>query len=134
MQSSSRSLSSRQFIPWALALLTLACIFVGTLMPVGPKNELLRPFPAHLHPDKLGHFLGFALLSASLFWTGRVRPVGAVALAAVLGAATEVLQFFAVGRMGRLTDIGIDVSGGLLGVALAFALLKVRALREQGPS
>ncbi len=131
MQSSSRSLSPRQVIAWSLALLALACIFIATLMPVGSKNELLRPFPAYLHPDKLGHFLGFALLSAALLWTGRVRPAGAIALAACLGAATEALQFLAVGRVGRLTDIGIDAAGGLLGAALAWALLRLHTRRAR---
>lgn len=131
MQSASRSLSSRQVIAWSLALLALACIFVATLMPVGPKNELLRPFPAHLHPDKLGHFLGFALLSVALLWTGRVRPAGAIALAAALGAATEALQFLAIGRTGRVTDVGIDVAGGVLGAALAWSLLRLRTRRAR---
>ena len=131
MQSASRSLSSRQVIAWSLALLALACIFVATLMPVGPKNELLRPFPAHLHPDKLGHFLGFALLSVALLWTGRVRPSGTIALAAALGAATEALQFLAIGRTGRVTDVGIDVAGGVLGAALAWSLLRLRTRRAR---
>ena len=131
MQSASRSRSSRQVIAWSLALLALACIFVATLMPVGPKNELLRPFPAHLHPDKLGHFLGFALLSVALLWTGRVRPAGAIALAAALGAATEALQFLAIGRTGRVTDVGIDVAGGVLGAALAWSLLRLRTRRSR---
>lgn len=115
----------------AFAVLAFASILVATLIPVAAKNQLLSPFPAHLHPDKLGHFLGFALLSAALLWTGRVRPTGAIALAAVLGAVTEALQFLAIGRVGRLTDIGIDVAGGILGAALALALLRLRTRRAR---
>lgn len=129
MQSPS-SIRSSRIAACSFALVVLTCILVATLMPAGPKNELLRPFPAHLHADKLGHFLGSAWFSAALLWTGRVRPAGAIALAVLLGAVTEALQFLAVGRVGRLADIGIDAAGGLLGVALTLAVLRLRALRR----
>lgn len=116
----------------AFAALAFASILVATLIPVAPKNQLLSPFPAYLHADKLGHFFGFALLAGALLWTGRVRPVVAIAVAGGLGASTEALQFLADGRVGRWTDIGIDTAGGALGVALAWALLRMRRREARG--
>lgn len=113
------------------AFVTLLCILVATLMPVGPKNELLSPFPAYLHMDKVGHFLGFALLGGALHLTGRVRARFALAGVLLVGALTEALQFLADGRAGRVRDVLIDTTGGALGIAVAVVLLGLRATRKK---
>lgn len=109
-----------------LAIALSICILAATLMPVGPKNELLSPFPAWLHLDKVGHFLGFALLGAALRLTGRIGAVAAFGAAMLLGALTEALQFLADGRIGRVADVMIDAAGAALGVALVMVLLRLR--------
>ncbi|TFZ03071.1 hypothetical protein EZ313_17820 [Ramlibacter henchirensis] len=95
-------------------------------MPVGPKNDLLSPFPAYLHLDKVGHFLGFALLGGALRLTGRIGPLTAFVIATLLGALTEALQFLAEGRIGRVTDVLIDGAGAALGIAVVMALLRLQ--------
>lgn len=107
---------------WAFALagVSVVLIFWATLMPVGQKNELLSVFPVDLHADKVGHFLGFALLGWSLQRTGAFRWQGWVVVAGgLLGAVTEALQFLADGRVPLLTDVGIDTLGVCLGLVVA---------------
>lgn len=68
---------------------------------------------------KSGHFVLFALFGLSL--AGAVQECSRARLfldIAMLGAATEVLQFFIEDRMPLVGDWLIDLAGGLLGLAL----------------
>jgi VanZ family protein len=107
---------------WAFVVagISVALIFWATLMPVGQKNALLSAFPVDLHADKVGHFLGFALLGWSLQRTGAFRwPWSVVVAGGLLGALTEALQFLADGRVPLVTDVGIDALGVCLGLVTA---------------
>ena len=59
--------------------------------------------------------------SASMNW--RVKRVISTAL--LLALLTECLQFFAIDQQPRWVDVGIDMGGALLGVALVIVLTKI---------
>ena len=73
--------------------------------------------------DKLAHFLAFfafaALASAAWGARGRARLAWAVLALAV---GTEALQQLTEDRGARLSDVGIDLAGAALGVALVGAI------------
>ncbi len=77
------------------------------------------------------HFAEFALLGALTVWcvysyTGKKRhfmiPLGGVAIVAI---ADECLQKFTHGRGAELTDVLVDISGGLAGGIFAVCVLIV---------
>lgn len=101
----------------ALGLMVLL-VLAGTLMPGSLKHQLLSPFPAQLHVDKLGHMLGF-LAMAFVAARARFRKVSGwqvIALALALAAFTELCQNFIPGRTPRVADVFIDLAGACLGV------------------
>jgi len=75
------------------------------------------------------HFLMFALLGMAL---ALARPdlavwrlIGGLIL---LGAATEVVQLLVPGREGGWQDVALDATGAVLGVLLARAIWRTRAI------
>jgi VanZ family protein len=102
---------------WFLVWLQITILMVGTQMPGAWRNAAERsvhaPFPlsswAHL-----ALFMGIALVLSMrpITW-----PVSRVILMTLgLALLTEGLQFFAIDRHPRLVDVGIDMTGALLGL------------------
>lgn len=84
---------------------------------------------------KAGHFLLFALLA---FFLGiSLRHGGGWLPLAVelfqLGAVTEMLQFFVEKRTPLVSDLGIDMAGGALGLILALGVSRLAGLLK-GPA
>jgi VanZ family protein len=93
---------------------TLIFIAYATLSPIG-----LRPHLGNVSVERFGAFAVFGLL-LGLAYPRRVWVV----LAAVLGTAVmlELLQRITPDRHGMLPDVEVKLIGGMLGVAIAFAL------------
>lgn len=91
---------------------------------------------------KTAHFLEYAVLGALML--NLVRQIGKVrinrpasegtrsraallawALTVAYAASDELHQLFVPGRAGRLSDIGIDAGGALLGIALLLFVLRL---------
>jgi len=78
----------------------------------------------------VAHLATFALLGALLLHalSGRAAPtlrtaLGAVALTLLYAISDELHQAFVPGRMGRAQDVGVDLVGAVIGVAIAAAVL-----------
>ena len=106
-----------------LALFMLIALLVGTQMPgrwrAGIEGSVHAPFAL----SSWAHFAVFA----GLAWVLSVKPLCWPApriflTALALAVVTEGLQFFAVDRHPRLTDIAIDMSGTVLALLLAKCL------------
>lgn len=102
-----------------LAWLILAVVVFSTLSPIG-----MRP---HLGAAHVERFAAFALLGF-LFSVVYPRSTGAVALCVVAGVAgLELLQMLVAGRHARIADVAVKAAGGILGVASAWLLMRLRA-------
>jgi VanZ family protein len=78
----------------------------------------------------VAHLATFALLGGLLLHAigGRGRPtlraaLGAVALTLLYAISDELHQAFVPGRTGRVQDVGTDLVGAVIGVAIAAAVL-----------
>ena len=126
-----RTLHDRLMV--VLLFVQLVALFVGTLMPGAVRNGIERGIESSLALPSLplsplAHLVLFAsmavVLSRRPFHWDTLR-VGFTALA--LALLSEGLQHFAIDRHPRWLDVGIDVSGALLGlivgglVSLCFA-------------
>ena len=116
---------SRQ-LAWGLFALLALSLLLGTQMPGawrnGVEHRLHTPFPL----SSWAHFVLFTVMALVL----AIRPLAwpakrVLLLALALGLLTEGLQFFAIDRHPRLVDVGIDMAGTLL----ALALVKLRDSR-----
>lgn len=137
---------SRRTVLWgAPAMLWLILLFALALMPGGDSGrmslwvtDLLLPWLRRLGATeeglhhavrKLAHFGGFALEGFLLLGTLRTalpprRAFAAGAAAcALFAAANEFAQNFAADRGPSILDVGIDLAGALLGMALCAAVL-----------
>ena len=117
---------SRQ-LAWGLFALLALSLLLGTQMPGawrnGVEHRLHTPFPL----SSWAHFVLFTVMGLVL----AIRPLAwpakrVLLLALALGLLTEGLQFFAIDRHPRLVDVGIDMAGTLL----ALALVKLRDSRS----
>ena len=115
---------SRRFA-WFLVLLQVTVLMIGTQIPGAwrstAEHSVQAPFPL----SSLAHlvlFTGIALLLSMrpIVWP----PARVVLMALALALLTEGLQFFAVDRHPRLMDVGIDMTGALLGL-ICGRLLKI---------
>ena len=99
-----------------------AGIVLGGLIAVVLCMTMLTPAPptGAMVPgmDKLFHTLGFALLVFPLIVTDSRRWFWVVPLAILFGGAIELVQPL-VGRRAEWLDFGADVTGVLIGAALA---------------
>ncbi len=98
----------------------LACLFAGTQMPGtwrdGIEGALGLPFGI----SSWAHFVLFAGMTVVARTAPLALPAPRVLVSATsLALVTEGLQFFAVGRHPRWIDVGIDMSGALVGILLA---------------
>jgi hypothetical protein len=106
----------------ALLLLQVGTLFVGTLMPGAVRNGVQKRVDASLWDislplSSLAHLAIFAGMAFVLYrrpfqWSFWRILLAALALALV----SEGLQHFAVDRHPRWLDVGIDISGTLMGL------------------
>ena len=103
-----------------LLALQLACLVLGTQMPGAWRDGLQGAMGLPFGVSSWAHFAlfgGMAALAVArpLAWRWQWVVLAALALALL----TEGLQFFANARHPRWLDVGIDMAGALLGVAVA---------------
>ncbi|MEO5661239.1 MAG: VanZ family protein [Polaromonas sp.] len=106
---------------WARGLLALLVLslLVGTQMPGVWRNGIEHGMHAPMAFSSWAHFVLFIGLTLVMAMRPLAWPVARVLLATLaLALLTEGLQFFAIDRHPRLSDVGIDMAGTLL--ALAF--------------
>ena len=106
-------------LSWWLLGLQLVALLVGTQMPGAWRSGVMETLHAPSILSSLAHlvlFAGMAAVAAARPLQWSFLRVGVVALA--LAVLTEVLQFFALDRHPMLRDVGIDMAGALLGLAL----------------
>ncbi|MDB5964076.1 MAG: hypothetical protein JWQ72_576 [Polaromonas sp.] len=112
-----RSMSRR--LAAFLVVVLMAALLVGTQIPGGWRDGIEHSVHAPSTFSSWAHFalfFGMALLLS-------IQPLGMPAVrvgAIMLGLAlvTEGLQFFAVARHPRLSDVVIDMAGALLAITL----------------
>jgi len=122
---------------YPLAALSVACTFVilyFSALPAGAAG------PAGVNPSgEAVHFVVYAayaaLVAVTLCKLPAKRPLPAtLAIAAALGAATELLQLFVPGRFCDSLDWLTDVAGALAGLAALFLLSRrTRSFHENKP-
>ncbi|MBI3761167.1 MAG: VanZ family protein [Chloroflexi bacterium] len=129
---------------WWPALTVMVLIFVFSSVPGDeiPKYAGLLDFIV----KKSGHLLEYGLLAVTV-WRATPRGVGASegdsrksnalarSLALTLGYAVsdEFHQLFTQGRRSNPVDVGIDLVGACLGLALYFAVGAIRQTRSRTP-
>ena len=103
----------------------LACLVLGTQMPGAWRDGLQGAMGLPFGVSSWAHFVlfgGMAALAAArpLAWRWQWQWQWQWVLLAALALAllTEGLQFLAIDRHPRWLDVGIDMGGALLGVAL----------------
>lgn len=106
-------------LAWSLLALHVLVLLVGTQMPNAWRNGVEHSFQAPFGLSSWAHFVVFTgmalvLLMRPLSWSARRVVLTALALALL----TEGLQFFAIDRHPRWVDVGIDMAGTLLALAL----------------
>lgn len=123
--------SSSAFSGWVGSLITK--LLPGSQVGSGGSGYgLLR---------KLGHITEFFLLGMVLcrflgIWLQNRRwwPVLALAGGVLTACVDEAIQRFVPGRSGRLTDVGIDAIGLVLGVVLIYCIEKKKMKISGGKS
>ena len=122
---------ARRALAWLAVVAWMGLIFYLSSQPVLPEHP---SGAVDYVSKKAAHLMVYAVLAA-LWWRALAREglspgwAFALALAAsvLYGLSDELHQTFVPGREGRLTDVGYD----LLGAALALAILgRWRGLRR----
>jgi VanZ family protein len=101
-------------------------------------NAIAGKFPAFAHFDakslyKVGHFLFFCLIAIVLVRNARALPISPaqlILLLLLLAVASEGMQLHLFNRTTRLSDLGIDAGGILLGSLLASVFKAKRRTRR----
>ena len=95
----------------------------------GNNDEALMTFVIR----KTAHFSEYAILAAlacnmAVAWFGESRRAWLLTIAIWLAApcVDECIQLFVPDRAGMMTDVLLDMSGGLFGLALFFMVRKLR--------
>jgi len=102
-----------------LLALQLVALLVGTQMPNLWREGVLQAARAPAFMSSLAHFVVFAGMAMVLTARPLAWPFVRIALAALaLALLSEGLQYFAIDRHPRWLDVGIDMSGALLGWGL----------------
>jgi VanZ family protein len=113
---------SHKFLRWSVWWLLLALLTYGLVSPQPPKvSAALLPPGLTFGASKATHLFAYALLSGLVPWlpaSSRQR-LGLWLLLATHGALTEFIQLYVPGREGSLRDVGINLAGLCLGLALA---------------
>jgi VanZ family protein len=108
---------------WGPPILVMAIIFV---VSATPGSDI----PGFGHWDTLvkkgGHMLGYALLAIALYHalsngrrSAKLLFLLATCFVALYAASDEFHQRFTAGRTSSVRDVCIDVTGGLIGIAIA---------------
>ena len=106
-------------LAWSLFSLHILALFVGTQMPNAWRSGVEQTLHVPFSLSSWAHFVVFFGMSLLLM----MQPLAytakrVVLLALVLALLTEALQFLAIDRHPRLVDVGIDMAGTVLAVAL----------------
>lgn len=114
----------RQVAAGSAALIAAGIIYLS-LLPSGEGPDLAVP-------DKLGHFMAYAVLTFPLtLATGARRWFYAVALACLLGLALEIAQAAGeAGRQGSGWDMMANLAGSLAGAGIALVLRRLLMRRR----
>jgi VanZ family protein len=119
-----------KFIKYWLPL----CVYMSAVFVVSSMPTLPTPDPKLLKPDKLWHFLEYAILgflafrafqNASGEWVNRHPYLLAILFVAVFGATDEIHQSFVSGRDANPLDWMADATGG----ALAMGVIRLKNMR-----
>jgi VanZ family protein len=107
---------------WGPAIAIMAIIFTASATPgsdipgFGDWDEFYK---------KGGHMLGYALLATALYHalnnnrrSIKQKCIPVLCLVALYAASDEFHQRFTPGRTASFRDVGIDVTGGLMGIAV----------------
>lgn len=118
-------------VPRVLLAVLLIGVYTGTLMPGSIKAEIEGHFWSALPWSAMAHFVLFCAMAAlPAYGRGQAALGGAMLLALLVAASTELLQHFVPGRHPLLRDALIDLAGALTGCALQ---LRLRSLRRFAP-
>ena len=114
----------------AVLALSLMALIIGVLLPGYWRDAIEAALvPRRLHFSSLMHLLLFALSAAALCCAPFRWPRSRILISALLLALlTEGLQHFVVGRHPRLRDVGIDLTGAVLGLC---SVLGWQYIREE---
>jgi VanZ family protein len=121
---------------WGPAIVIMVVIFIASATPgsdipgFGKWDELFK---------KGGHMLGYALLATAFYHalingkrSIKLKVVLILCIVALYAASDEFHQRFTPGRTASFRDVGIDVAGGLIGIAVMRFLQ--RRISEQAAS
>ncbi len=129
------SQSENSNLPWQrfnrlLFGVSVVSLLIGTLISGHLRDAIEhRVFPDYFPFSSLAHFVLFTVMALSLRATPFcARPMPVMAFAMFLALLTEGLQHFAIDRHPRLLDVGIDLSGALIGLAVVFLKRKYRSI------
>jgi VanZ family protein len=123
---------------WGPAILVMGIIFIAS-------NTSGADIPGFgimdIEVKKGGHMLGYALLAASYFHAldnGRRKPrilfLLTVLLSVIYAASDEFHQSFTPGRTPAVTDVCIDASGSIIGMAVLILLRRRFINKDTGIS
>jgi VanZ family protein len=102
------------------------------------QSELLRYYQNIIR--KLAHFTEYAVLGTllALLWScypysDKRRILLSLGMSVLCACADEFLQLFILGRGARITDVGIDILGSVIGITMVMLFkhiinLRVRAI------
>jgi VanZ family protein len=107
---------------WGPAIIIMAIIFIASATPGSD-------IPGFGHWDEFfkkgGHMLGYALLACAVYHalsnskSGiKLQFILVLCIIALYAASDEFHQRFTPGRSPSFRDVGIDVTGGLIGIAV----------------
>jgi len=103
----------------SLLVLQVLLLFVGTQMPGALRAGLEASLHSPWGLSSWAHFVIFVGMAAVAFARPMAWPWGRVLLAALgLALVSEGLQFFAIDRHPRWVDVGIDMTGAVVGLGL----------------
>lgn len=106
-------------LAWSLLVLLVLALLVGTQMPGAWRSGVERSLHAPLPLSSWAHFVLFTGMALVLSVRPLAWPAGRVLLVALaLALLSEALQFLAIERHPRWIDVGIDMAGTLLVLAL----------------
>jgi VanZ family protein len=107
---------------WGPAIVIMAIIFIASATPgsdiprLGHWDEFFK---------KGGHMLGYALLATAFYHALntskggiKLQSILVLCIVALYATSDEFHQRFTPGRSASIRDVGIDVTGGLLGITV----------------
>lgn len=120
---------------------SLIAFLIG-LLPEGFFNsdkEVLIQNASHF-VRKTAHFTIYAVLGISVFsmfkmLVEKIKPVYTVIISTLFcllyAISDEIHQTFVPGRSGQISDVILDTSGALIGIIIAFLIIKILRRRKK---